>query len=223
MGDTPMKCRVTLPPDVRVGQIVRISIQGRQFTLRIPPAVRPGQTVLVIAPAPAVGGAAATAYDSTSKQATEAVVGGGTADIDVAAFGVEPVRAVATLSGAVPMAAAVPIDAGKPSILKDKGDSVAATAGTVPAPPEGTDTSAVVEADDLPVIVAVAVEAQPSVELQAVEYRSTDTPIRHTMIVPEGFVADSVTAVTVGDREFHIRIPGTVQAGETVTIIVPQL
>jgi hypothetical protein len=145
-----------------------------------------------------------------------------TGDIDVAAVGAEPVRAVATLSGAVPMAAAVPIDV-EPLVLKDKEASVTATSGAeVCSPSEGADVSAAVEAD-LPVIVAVAIEAQPSVELQAVEYRSTDTPIRHTMIVPEGFVADSVTAVTVGDREFHIRIPGTVQAGDTVTVIVPQL
>ena len=50
-GDVPSRYPYTIPSDALSGQLIPVALSGRDFTIRIPDYVRPGETVIVIAPA----------------------------------------------------------------------------------------------------------------------------------------------------------------------------
>jgi hypothetical protein len=49
-GDSEARYYLTLPPDVKHGQEVRVDLGGRESTIVIPESVRPGQKMVVVAP-----------------------------------------------------------------------------------------------------------------------------------------------------------------------------
>ena len=49
-GDIPSKYPYTLPANVATGQLIAITLSGRDFTIKIPDGVKPGASVVVIVP-----------------------------------------------------------------------------------------------------------------------------------------------------------------------------
>jgi hypothetical protein len=50
-GDVPIKYAYTIPSDAFVGQVIPVSLSGRDFSIKIPDYVRQGESVAIIAPA----------------------------------------------------------------------------------------------------------------------------------------------------------------------------
>jgi len=49
--DIPARYPFTIPSDARVGEVLHVLLSGRSFTIRMPEHLRPGDHVVVIAPA----------------------------------------------------------------------------------------------------------------------------------------------------------------------------
>lgn len=67
-----MQYRVTVPDGVQGGQIVSVNAEGAQFNVRVPPAVRQGETFLFSLTA---GQLAAASVDNHVKQNDDVVIG----------------------------------------------------------------------------------------------------------------------------------------------------
>lgn len=50
-GDVPTRYPFTIPSDSYPGQLTAVALSGRDFTIRIPDYVRPGEPVIIVAPA----------------------------------------------------------------------------------------------------------------------------------------------------------------------------
>jgi len=58
-------------------------------------------------------------------------------------------------------------------------------------------------------------------EINALELRADDTPARYPYNVPAGFPRNVATQVRLAGREFTVKIPDYVRAGEVVTVVAP--
>lgn len=50
-GDVPSRYPYTIPSDSYSGQLTPVTLSGRDFTIKIPDYVRPGEAVIIVAPA----------------------------------------------------------------------------------------------------------------------------------------------------------------------------
>lgn len=51
-GDSPLLFHLSIPNDAKPDQIIKVDLGGREFSVKIPDYVRPGEKVIVVAPAP---------------------------------------------------------------------------------------------------------------------------------------------------------------------------
>ena len=58
-------------------------------------------------------------------------------------------------------------------------------------------------------------------EINALELRADDTPARYPYTVPHGSPRNVATQVRLAGREFTVKIPDYVRAGEVVTVVAP--
>jgi hypothetical protein len=58
-------------------------------------------------------------------------------------------------------------------------------------------------------------------EINALELRADDTPARYPYKVPAGVPRNVATQVRLAGREFTVKIPDYVRAGEVVTVVAP--
>ena len=114
-----------------------------------------------------------------------------------------------------------------------RGESVvvvapAPSSSSSPAPVQSAPAAAVPVATDASGFPVPPPTAAPSPapangprEINALELRADDTPARYPYTVPAGFPRNVATQVRLAGREFTVKIPDYVRAGEVVTVVAP--